>query len=264
LVCRYWARLCRLRLFDSITLRSPDDANRFREILDAPALPGLDPVSELVHYLVATPEYKHEPWLHLVLLFVDSQLCHRIGPVVVEPLPSEGVLWRTLHPSLPRSLPGSAMRIWELRLKGLHFPHGRALAGLLLSIPSLKHVKASGLTFATRPTAEDFITPLFSREIAMIVSDDLQLALAFIPLFVASVCLGQTEIKSRGHRRLRGILSDDDLKTLLELISVFDAAVCFRSSRIGEGEPPRPSNSACVLCLPGAPLFYSSRDQVSR
>lgn len=223
MVCRYWARMCRRELFRDITLRTPDDANRFREILSTPALPGLEAVSELVWNLHAAPDNRDEPWLHLLFLLVIPGLWDARF-LSVKPLPSGGKPWRNIHPSLPRSLPGSIMPVWELHLEGVHFASGRVLSRLISSIPLLQHVDAFNLTFDTKPKPEDFITPPFSRKMYSATSDDLQLCLSFIPLLVANTSIGQSEAQSHRGRSPKGILNEDDLKTLWELFSIHDAA----------------------------------------
>lgn len=236
-VNRYWARLSRRMLFQSINLRSPDDIHGLCDILDNPTLPDLEPIADLVEMLFAYLDKGSTPWLHLFLLLVDPRL-RKAHFLTVNALPSGGHTWRTLHPSLPRSLPGSLMPIEELDLEQIHFPSGRVLSRLLSSIPLLHRFHALKLTFDTAPTLEDFLTRPFTRKVHSVSSDDLQLCLSFVPLFVANITIQQRSLKTdgRGGRSLKGILDDDDLKLLQELVGIFGTAqhfeITFRSKGV--------------------------------
>lgn len=260
-VNRYWARLTRRELFCDITLRSAADASRLLEIVDAPVLPGLEYVDELIETLIATPDSREMPWLHTVVMTIIPKLWNFIFLSVV-PSPSGGMPWRTLHPSLPRSLPGSLMPIEELRLEGVHFPNSRVLSRLLSSVPSLHNLDAYNLTFDTPPTADDLCAPPFGRKIYEIASDNLQLCLSFIPLLVANVSTGKSNTNSlRRGRSRRSSLDEEDLEILGELIGIFEAAPSFKisntagSTQHGTSRLNRPHYR---LCLPDLPFQCSS------
>lgn len=225
-VCKYWARLARRDLFRNITLRSLDDVRRFYEILVTPTLSDLEPVSTLVLVVRSSPVSGDAPWLHLLFMLVVPEL--REPPFLsVEGLSSHGKPWRTLHPSLPRSLPGSLMPLEELRLEGVHFPTGRMLSRLLSSVPLLRRLHALKLTFDTELRAEDFATPPYGRKMYVAATDRLLLCLAILPSLVANTNIGRLETKGPGGRSPRGIIDEDDMKTLWELLSVFDTAANF-------------------------------------
>ena len=107
-----------------------------------------------------------------------TRLEANIFNLYVEPLQSGRKLWRTLHPSLPRTpLPGPPIPIQKLRLDGLHFPTGQELSRLLLSIPSLVHLKAFNLTFDAEPKPKHFS---FRRQPFDSQSDNLHLRLSLV------------------------------------------------------------------------------------
>ena len=234
-VNKYWACLIRPRLFSSITLRNQDDAKRFLEILDAPTVSGLEPIATEVSTLTATSDSSDVPWLHLAFFFILPKLPSVILHVV--PLHSGTRPLKTLHPSLPRSLPASAMPIWVLRLNGLCFPTGRVLLSLLSSIRYLTSFGTSNLTFGTRPSPEDFSTIPFRSWLHDVVTDDLQLLLSLIPVAISGAVLSGGG--SRLSRRPEAIVNDNDLNILCDLLSIFDAASRFSITmdHLGESQP---------------------------
>ena len=230
LVCRYWARLSRRWLFHNITLRTLDDMQRFREIVDTPALRGLEPIAETVGSVYVAADSRNEPWLHLLFMLVIPEL--REAPFVsVEALPSGGKPWRSLHPSLPRAVPGSLMPVGELRLQDAHFPNGRTLARLLSSISLLRHLDAFNVTFGTTPSAADFFTPPFNRKMVSVASDDLQLCLWFMPFLIANTSPEESGTGGRAGRSAKATLNDDDLKLLCELLCIISGASNFDISK---------------------------------
>ena len=227
LISRYWARLFRRELFLHITLRTPDDARYFHEILDTPTLPGLEPIADVTRLVFARPEDKDEPWLHFVFFMFAPKLRY-LRSLAVKPLHSGQEPMRSLHPSLPRTLPVPRVSLSRLLLDGLRFPTGRTLSRLLSSIPSLTILKAVHLAFDDDPRPEDFHTTLFpSRVICAARSDDLQLCYSLIPVFIARLHTTQPAARSHGRRRLSSILGEDDLKVLWELMKIFDISAGF-------------------------------------
>ena len=223
LVCRYWSRQCRLLLFRRITLRSHDDATRFGDILNAPAVHNEQPTAGMIWYLTAKPDSSDRPWLHLVSFRFLPKL-YNLTSFSTVPLHGSTKPLRTLYPSLPRSLPMRHIRGHQLCLHGLHFPTGRVLSRLLSSIPHLQRLQAFGLTFDTKPKPADFTTPPFPRRIAL-ETDSMQLFLAVAPLLFSDV-----GVRRLAHRRRYpfSVLNEADLKALWDLLSVFDAAPYFR------------------------------------
>ena len=231
-VCKYWARVCRPQIFESITLRTLGDVKRFREILDTPTLDGLVPVASMVERLTVQPDIKDYPWLHLVFLQLLPKLKSKMFSFSVEPADGSKAAFRTLHPSLPRSIPSPRMwRCGRLVLQDFHFRSGRTLLSLLSSLPTLMFFTAYSLTFDTMPTASDFLSTPPHQELATLDTDDMHLWLALIPLFVANISVGGSATKKHSRRRPRSILTEDDAKALSELLSVFDEVSRFSISR---------------------------------
>ena len=246
LVCRYWARLARRHLFEDITLRTPNCAKGLREILEAPALPGLEHIAGMIRRITATPDDKDESWLHLLFLAFAPKLPN-LGLLDVRlALQADGKTWTTLHPSLPRAVPGSLMQINQLRLTGLHFPTRRAVSRLLLSIPFLRYFQSFKLTFDAEPGPEDFFPSSSHRHISEIMSDDIQLCLSVVPVLIADLCIGDSAIKSSNRRRPRDIMNEDDMQVLRDLLGTFDKASIFMLGGRSNGEPKLRRSSVSI------------------
>lgn len=225
-VCRYWAFVVRRQLFGLITLRNLSDVNRFREILDAPTISDLTPVSEIVYSLTTTVDSRDPPWLHLAFLSVVPRLRRGLS-FIVNALHCEGRTWRTLHPSLPRSIPVSTVPVNKLDLTGLQFPNGHILSRLISSIPSVRQLVAVDITFITKPNPKDFMKPPFCRSMLDVTSNDHELALSFIPFLLANVDVRKPLAQCRGGRVPNYAVDEDDLATLQDLFGLLEAVPNF-------------------------------------
>lgn len=235
-VCRYWARQARPWLFRYICLRTPDDARRFLEMLQTPALPGLQSISNMAGTLDVAPDLEKDvPWLHLVFMSVDPVLRRLLSTSVYMP-PSRGKAWISLHPSLPRSIPGTLMPIEYLHLDGLHFPDGRVLSRLLVSVSRLFRLTMQKLTFDTRPKSGDFRGPRCCLCLLSVTSDDLELCLSLVRPMVTS-----NAFRLKNDAPGAGIIHEDTLEKLHGLISIFDTSPAFRVTHSTTG------GSRCIL-----------------
>ncbi|EKM52931.1 uncharacterized protein PHACADRAFT_185756 [Phanerochaete carnosa HHB-10118-sp] len=225
-VSRYWARLSRRRLFCELVLRSPDDLQRLQTFLAAPTPTGLEPIAELVLSFRAVVNGGCRPWIHLAASVIKSRLrnCQYFTLAVVQlgnRSPAEQ--WRTLHPSLPRTLPGSTSQIFRLHFNSMHFPNGRTLFRLLAPIPSLCAVDLIDITWDTEPTTNDFFAAPFGWRLSGVVSDSL-LATYFLPLLVASIRCAHPATKGRRERLPKYLLDVEDHRTLLDLLSILEGS----------------------------------------
>ncbi|GJE99039.1 hypothetical protein PsYK624_152770 [Phanerochaete sordida] len=182
-VCRYWARLARREVFRFVALRSADDLRRFRVLLDAPALRGLEPVALLVEDLIAIVSSAGAPWLHLVFTRVLPVLKKDVV-LAVNLLPAPDHTWHALSPALPRPLPGSVMPVRTLAIHNIHFLSGRVLARLLASLPRLVSLLTDNITFGTRLTSQDFLRVPYGLRLHSVTSDSLTIPLALLPRLV--------------------------------------------------------------------------------
>ena len=219
LVCRYWTRLCRPVLFSSISLRTPDDAKCFRQMLHTPTLPGLQPIAAMTRDLtIVGTQNTDEPWFHLVFLLIPKLKSIRLG--YFQPCPTGGKWpWCTLHPFLPHSIPGSLMPISLLSFEGAHLHSRSTIVRVVATIPLLEHLLMRDTTY---DIAEDLATfPLwdFRQRRLQAHIDDLQLCLSLIPSSIANTSRFIPTTLNR--LPLRSIIHKEDLKTLRELLAVF-------------------------------------------
>lgn len=226
-VCRYWARLCRPKLFYKIELRTASDAKYFRDIVHAPTPPGLQPIATLTRMLtVNASNDEDEPWLYMVLPLVLKLDLPRLNFVELRRSGGEWP-WRTLHPSLPRSIPGALMPILHLRFDRIRFRSRRALARLLSSMPLLEYLEVLTPTYDVEEDIDASPFRDFRYRMHSASSHDLQLCLSLIPSSIS----GPTPHPKHGvrnGRQPRGILNQADLSTVKDIFGIFSAAQKFR------------------------------------
>ena len=223
-VCRYWARMSRPRLFKYIYLATADAAKRFIKVLNGPALHDLNSAALLVRELDAYFDIMDEPWLHLVFSQIIPKL--PFATFSVEPKDLGTITFRTLHSSLPRTIPGPRARSCKsLFLAGGHIPKSRTLSSLLSSLPTLKELWATDLTFGTNPTPEDFLRIPIHQELVRLRTNNRHLCLSFLPLLVANISIGESATNAPSRRRPSSIINEDNLKVLLDLLGIFHSEV---------------------------------------
>ena len=241
--CRYWARLSRRQLFQNITLRTKNDAICFGKILDTPTLRDLDPIPKVCAQLHAEPDNEDEPWLHHLFLSIVPKMqvpkLQKHQEFSLQVRFSVGKMQRTLHPSLPRAIPGSLTPVPQLHLEGVHFSSSRILSRLILSIPILRSLEAYKITFDAKPSYDDFFAPPFRRLMWEVRSDDLDLCLSLVPLLLAN-----NSMLSSSRRTPTSTLNPDDLKTLWNLLLLFGDASSFHLSSFSRRD------SSCALLYP--------------
>ncbi|GJE89530.1 hypothetical protein PsYK624_056320 [Phanerochaete sordida] len=248
LVCRYWARLARAELFCQITLRNLADVTRFSAILAAAPPAHLEPVAGLLLTLVAAPDQRDVPWLHRVFLHVYPQL-PRVPSFRIEALPSDGRPWRSLHPALPRALPGSTMPLDRLVLADVRFTNGRMLARLLASLPLLPYASLHRATFDVAPVREDFYKPPFGLQLCWFTTDSHAACLALVPSLLAHLTERGPAPKLRGGRAAKYVLDAGDLEILDELLSLFSGASAFA---IHHGLGQKLTKEQDMQCMPSS------------
>lgn len=151
LVCRYWDRQCRARaLANGISLEYSE-----KRMLDFVRQFKYDPawqhIPQLVTALKDIPSYRNKakaPWLHLL------DPCLRQGYLaIVGPFPAHRTI-RSIHFTLPRSLPPSASRgITRLVLETVSFRRFEDTTCLVSELPDLEGLGLNKAVWQSLPTA---------------------------------------------------------------------------------------------------------------
>lgn len=189
---------------------------QLKTILASSPPTALEPVSDLIVSLTVRVSATDRPWFHRAVELITAQLpfCTLFAVFI-----QRDTQWnsRTLHPALPRTLPGSTMSIETLSLDSVHFPNARTLFRLLASIPSLSLLNLYGATLDALSTAnESFVAP-HGWQLSEVCSDG-PLALGFLlPLLVPKM---DPRHAANGRRKTRYLLHADDHHVLQQLHDV--------------------------------------------
>lgn len=260
-VCRYWARLARRGLFRNIALRTLGDVNSFYNMLSSPTPRGLDALSDVVLSVSLQPRREDAPWLHLFFLRVRPLLNGLGSTVPLNVDPEEKQEWHSLHPSLPRAIPGSIMPLSALLLIDVYFADGRALSRLLASLPLLKVLSIIGAKFEVQPTAQDFPATRSACALHRVGSDNFRLSGFLVPLMIASGSSGK-----RSRRVPKDVLAPEDLEANYALLNVFASHSTPARRLLMQYEPAHESKSEIdstysthhALCICSTKLLLSA------
>lgn len=164
-VCQHWAVPCRLKLFDDIILRSAEDVQELKAMLDSPppcfTMPAL---SNIIQHFRLDVCDDVPPWIHLVRLMIIPRM--RVSSPDIRlhfsgSQPGESRVIRTnrtdFYGLVPHSLPSMAPILTTLLLVHVHFNNGAELCRLLASYPMLKRIRLFELTWITPPVCDDFL-----------------------------------------------------------------------------------------------------------
>lgn len=149
LVCKYFARICRPKLYRSIVLRN---CRQFKALTDlakggAPVGP---PVLTLVRNLHVITDENNALWIHqvatVIIPWMDRASVQHTPTVTLSlDRPLVGVLPTRTH--LPRPLPPSIFQnVSSLELKHVHFQHAADLLRSILYFSGLKVVRLESCT----------------------------------------------------------------------------------------------------------------------
>lgn len=164
-VCRHWALPCRLKLFGKVTLRSAEDAQELKAMLDSdPPSPTMPPLCNIIRAVQIDARNDARPWLHLVRLTIIPRLRESSAEIVLAVDGSHSGESRVIgnnqtdfYGLVPRSLPSMAPVLTSLCLTSVHFTNRAELCLLLGSYPMLKLIGLCELTWTTPPVWDDFL-----------------------------------------------------------------------------------------------------------
>ena len=157
LVCRYWAKHSRRRIFESITLRTPEDAIQlleFAKVTAAGMSIGMYTSNLALHVTLASP-----PWIHLVINAIPSLVLPEIcgftliisgGPFSSESIDDpKSLAPRNIFYGLPRSLPPTKRPV-SLTLGDMRFNAFDDFVSFVDSVMATKPVGRTGQTTFSR------------------------------------------------------------------------------------------------------------------
>lgn len=146
-VCRFWADHCRITLFATLSLISENDMLDLRDFQDDDRCLFLPYLDEIV---IAQENLTEPPWTHTFI-----PIWHEGNFVRVElqgPLPPSLRTLRSVHTTLPRSLPRHFCGlIREVDLFDLHLRRFHDLIHLMGELPDLSAIRCTRVTWSDRP-----------------------------------------------------------------------------------------------------------------
>lgn len=149
LVCKYWAKTCQEKLFDSLTLRDHRDEAQLQAFLDNPSSKVGQYMREINVSVDSAEAYLSEPWIHH-LLSLRGKVKSGAREVEVKlqgPLPPKIKVLRTLHWLLPRSYPGFSSQAHTVSLDNIHFRSFKDLVHLVSELRSMTSLSCRCLTW---------------------------------------------------------------------------------------------------------------------
>lgn len=140
LVCKYWAKILRPKIFGVLALNSAEDGHRFHSFVTGPTSQELS-IAKLVKKVNISYDIAAPSWFHLVFLCWQPENGDALDPPVNVTVVNSALnpdTLQTLAPSfyhsLPRSLPPRIVHIGTLTLQSLSFADFPALRQFLASV----------------------------------------------------------------------------------------------------------------------------------
>lgn len=157
LVCRYFASLCRPRLFNGILLKSYNDLRECMALIDASGL-TLTSISVYIRTVMVEPNADSRPWLHLLRVDLLSRLSRSviIHLRISQPFFYAGLSPRTIQQGLPHAIPRALSCISSLTLHSLHFEQGRECIRIILELSLLVSLRLQEVTWGSTPEPSTF------------------------------------------------------------------------------------------------------------
>ena len=162
LVCRYWAKHCRHRIFETITLRSQEDAMQLLEFTKVTtAGMSVRTYTSNLNLRVTLPS---PPWVHLVINAIPYSVFPKIRgyTLTVSGIPpdsdssddAKSFAPRSIFYGLPRSLPATKRAV-SLTLDDMHFKSFDDLVSFVDSLMAAKPTRRSTQTDLNRVSWSD-------------------------------------------------------------------------------------------------------------
>lgn len=131
LTCKYWARECRKKIFEFITLRSREDVETLFRFAQEGGDSSLS-IARCLQRLKLEYTFPGQPWIHLIFLRDKTVLPYTsVSDLLIHSADSDaaketsqrvlrGVTLRSVHQLLPRTLPVVLSQTQSFDVKGIH------------------------------------------------------------------------------------------------------------------------------------------------
>lgn len=161
LTCRFWAEKCRPHLFRSLSFRTRTHLYEFSDLLDQAGknLQNVAPLTTHLQALVFIPCEGDPPWIHLVSPTLRRKIPDRVtiylGLAATGFVPKTGRTVRSIHHSLPRSLPTSYSQFHSLYLSDVYFRDVVDFVRLISEVRTLRQLHCYRLVWDKSVPSEE-------------------------------------------------------------------------------------------------------------
>ncbi|KAJ3559038.1 hypothetical protein NM688_g582 [Phlebia brevispora] len=156
LVCQRWARILQPLIFDTITLRSGEDAHTFLSFHDHPR----SPIVRYIHTVVLSQSltrYPYPPWVHRAFVFTEIMGVWKSRGILKVtlrgPTPPEKFT-KGVCEMLPKSVPWSFTSVTYLNLEDLHFKKLDDFMRIPRELPLIQWLQCSNVTWKDTSSEE--------------------------------------------------------------------------------------------------------------
>ena len=176
LVCRYWGRMTRRKLFSRIVFRSAKDVDRLGALISSASSisSSMDSIATLVQHIFIELD-GHGPWLHRIPLLISPRRTSRSIKIALNIHHMRGGDERsgtmsTLHFGLPHNLPSYFSPITAIFLGKRHFHDGVQLMKILCSLPALEEIFMEDIKWNIFPGRDTFCRHSLGEKVHVIDS----------------------------------------------------------------------------------------------
>lgn len=157
LVSRYFARVCRPRLFHGILLKNIDDLRGCRALIEqsSPLLPS---IATFIRKIKVEAGLGEKPWLHLI----RAEILPRVSRFALVHLTVDASYFysnlptRTIQQGLPRTIPRTFSCLSHLTLRDLHFQSGSECVRIVTELPLILSLRLEHVTWDSHPDQMTF------------------------------------------------------------------------------------------------------------
>lgn len=215
LVCRHWAKLCQTKLFEEVSLSSPEDVSQLLGLLKSTeGRVGNSIRSLYIPTSSLSDEAKTKPFLHLLPpLYPLIPASLKTSIVFDGPLNAKRGSFRSIHRTLPRTNPSFSTSLAHLHLNDLHLHNFNELMYAVGELPDMYRLVCTKVTWDTLPAVVPVrrVAPanVLEEVLASGCTDNWALVLLFV-----------------GYKRREALyLSQGDISTAGQLVKFVEAGI---------------------------------------